>query len=62
MSHEAKPLSADEHLKFKAIVDRLTYNDPRRALSSALARVTLPQPLTVQEAWHRVARRMWRTN
>ena len=59
-SRDAKPLSADEHLKFKAIVDHLTYNDPRRSVSEALSKIDHPQGPFVQDAWQRVVRRMWR--
>lgn len=61
MSNEAKPLSADEHLKFKVIVDHLTYNDARRAVSEALFRIGSPQGPYVQDAWQQVLCRMWRT-
>lgn len=60
MSHEAKPLSANEFLVFKAIVDRLTYADPRRSMSDALAQIGSPQGNFIQDAWQRAARRMWR--
>lgn len=61
MSHEAKPLSANEHLKFKAIVDHLTYAAARLSMSDALAKIDHPQGFFVCDAWQRVARRMWRT-
>jgi hypothetical protein len=59
-SRDAKPLTADEYLVYKAIVDRLTYNDTRRAISDALRQVTQPQGNFIQDAWQRATRRMWR--
>jgi hypothetical protein len=58
---ETTPLSADEHLKFQAIVDRNTVPDMRRSLSENLFRVTTPQGWFVCDAWQRAARKMWRT-
>lgn len=60
MDSRDKPLTADEHLKFKSIIEYATYTAERRAISEALYKVGSRQGNFVCDAWQRAARRMWR--
>jgi len=59
-SRDAKPLTADEYLVYKSIIERLTYMDVQRDISNALRQIYQPQGNFVMDAWQRACRRMWR--
>jgi actin-like ATPase involved in cell morphogenesis len=53
-------LTAKEHLRFQAIIDYLTYPEPRRNLSGAMLRVERPQGSYVIDAWAAACHKIWR--
>jgi hypothetical protein len=59
---EANPLTADEHLKFTAIIENATYSHIRRALSDSVACIGRPQARWTADAFQRRAHQIWRTS